>query len=127
MLNAECFLQIEMIRMDENENQRFEARNKLEELIFETRDSIPTTNNNIMWNSFAEKIRKFLNELEKWLYSHGENCKREAYEKIRQVISDFNKSLQKVQQNNQTLIYNHEFELFSTMIFSIIQHPDSFM
>lgn len=78
-----------MKRNDDHEIQRSSARNSLEELIFETRDSIPTADNSDASFVNAKLFRNFIDKVEKWLYNKGENCKLETYLLIRQEIEDF--------------------------------------
>lgn len=77
-----------MKRNDELEIQRSDARNNLEELIFETRDIIDGIE--IPDNFNVKLFHNFLNVVEKWLYKHGEKCSRETFEEMRANIENFN-------------------------------------
>lgn len=84
---------MEMKRNDEHETQRSDARNSLEEFIFETRDqidSVETAENPDAVKTNVKTSLQILGVVEKWLYSKGENCSRDTYEKMRSEIEKFN-------------------------------------
>lgn len=90
---AFVIFQMEMKLNDDHETQRSDARNSLEEFIFETRDHIEgveIAENSEVMKANVKYSLQILGVVEKWLYSKGENCSRETYEKIRSEIEKFN-------------------------------------
>lgn len=108
---------MEMKRSDDHEIQRSSARNSLEELIFETRDSLPTTDNSDASCVNAELFRNFIDDVEKWLYSYGENCKLETYLLIRKEIEDFD-MMKKIKRIDQE--FSEDYNMLVAKMNSIV-------
>lgn len=106
-----------MKTVDESENQRFDARNTLEEVIFETRDNISNGDSNKL-NVNADSFQKLLDSVEDWLYNSGDNCKRKTYLLLRREIVDFNMIGKVKRIDEQT---EDDFNMLRAKIFSIMQ------
>lgn len=81
--------QIKMKKSDDDETQRCGARNNLEEFIYETRDSLPTSDG-LEFDDLIEYFRETLDSYEKWICGEGNDSSRETFEQIRQALVDFN-------------------------------------
>lgn len=102
---------------NQREDQRNEARNNLEETVYEIRDTISSDMDDNT-NVNAKQLCEFLDYVEEWLYSFGENCQRETYLQLRKEIAEFN-MMDKVKRiDDQT---EDEINLFKAKIFSIMQ------
>lgn len=70
-----------MISNDRQEKERIDARNALEEFVYEMRGKLQEGGNLFEYvdEQIREQICHQLDELENWLYEDGETCEREAY------------------------------------------------
>lgn len=98
-----------------SEDQRNEARNYLEELVYEIRENITIDDTN---NINATQFSEFLDFVEEWIYNHGENCKRETYLQLHKEIMDFN-MIEKVRNIDEETEY--DFDMLKAKIRSIMQ------
>lgn len=104
-----------MTEVNLREDQRNEARNYLEELVYEIRENITMNESN---NINARQFREFLDNIEEWIYNHGENCKRETYLQLHKEIIDFN-MIEKVKIIDEENEY--ELNMLKATIQSIMQ------
>ncbi|XP_034658028.1 heat shock 70 kDa protein 4 isoform X2 [Drosophila subobscura] len=69
-----------MIGSDQKETERIDARNALEEFVYDMRNKLQGGSlERFVLESEREAIVSHLNDLENWLYEDGENCERETY------------------------------------------------
>lgn len=70
-----------MISNDRQEKERVDARNALEEFVYELRGKLQEGGNLFEYieDSNREQICQQLDEIENWLYEDGEACEREVY------------------------------------------------
>lgn len=70
-----------MISNDRQEKERVDAKNALEEYVYEMRGKLQE--DGVLFEYIEETIReqmcRQLDEVENWLYEDGENCEREVY------------------------------------------------
>lgn len=85
-----------MKQNDDQETQRLDARNSLEEFIYETRDSMASPQNANAFNNNAQSFLALLESIENWIYEEAENSKLETYEKFLKELVDF-EILQRIQ------------------------------
>lgn len=76
-----------MIGNDEKEKERVDARNALEEFVYDMRDKLSTEGPLSLYiePNQRQSICQQLNDLENWLYEEGEDCENEVY---RSKLSD---------------------------------------
>uniref|UniRef100_A0A1B0DCH9 Uncharacterized protein n=1 Tax=Phlebotomus papatasi TaxID=29031 RepID=A0A1B0DCH9_PHLPP len=70
-----------MIFNDVDEKERVDARNALEEYVYEMRDKLQEDGplSNYVASSDRENLVNQLNNLENWLYEEGEDCPKDVY------------------------------------------------
>lgn len=70
-----------MIDNDEEERQRVDARNALEESVYELRDKFSEDGSlaGYIDNGSRQNLCQQLTQLENWLYEEGEDCNRDVY------------------------------------------------
>lgn len=70
-----------MISNDRQEKERIDARNALEEFVYEMRGKLQEGGNlyEYVEDSFREQVCSQLDEIENWLYEDGETCERQVY------------------------------------------------
>ncbi|BFF96611.1 heat shock 70 kDa protein 4 [Drosophila madeirensis] len=69
-----------MIGSDQKETERIDARNALEEFVYDMRNKLQGGSlERFVLESERVAIVSHLNDLENWLYEDGENCERETY------------------------------------------------
>lgn len=70
-----------MISNDRQEKERIDARNALEEFVYEVRGKLQEGGNLFEYveDSTRDQICSQLDEIENWLYEDGESCERELY------------------------------------------------
>lgn len=74
-------LEMQMIANDRQEKERIDARNALEEFVYEVRGKIQEDGelHAYVESDEASKICLQLEDIENWLYEDGENCERTVY------------------------------------------------
>lgn len=74
-------LQGKLISNDRQEKERIDARNALEEFVYEMRGKLQEGGNLYEYidDSNREQICHQLDDIENWLYEDGETCEREVY------------------------------------------------
>lgn len=70
-----------MIRNDSAEKERVDARNALEEYVYDMREKIGEDGSLAPYviDSDRQSISNQLNDLENWLYEEGEDCEKDVY------------------------------------------------
>lgn len=70
-----------MISSDRQERERIDARNALEEYVYEIRGKLQEGGNLFEYvdDSIRDQICHQLDDIENWLYEDGESCEREVY------------------------------------------------
>lgn len=70
-----------MINCDRQEKERIDARNALEEFVYDMRGRIQEGGElyEYVMDADREKICKDLDSIENWLYDEGEDCERQVY------------------------------------------------
>lgn len=70
-----------MISNDEKEKERVDARNALEEYVYDMREKLSEEGplSSYIENAVRLNICQHLNSLENWLYEEGEDCENELY------------------------------------------------
>jgi heat shock protein len=70
-----------MISSDRQEKERIDARNALEEYVYEIRNKLQEDGGLCAYvdEQLRSQICSQLDDLENWLYEEGENCQREVY------------------------------------------------
>lgn len=70
-----------MIGNDEKEKDRVDARNALEEYVYDMREKLSEDGplSTYVESNHRQKICTQLNELENWLYEEGEDCENDVY------------------------------------------------
>lgn len=109
-----------MKRNDESETERLDARNSLEELIFEARDKIEGANDFNASKANTKKIILFFANIEKWLYNKGENCSRETYEKLHSEIENSNMMMEQIKLADDK--FEVDFKSLSARVINIVQN-----
>jgi len=73
--------QIQMIADDLMENERIDARNALEEFVYELRSQLGSGESlaNYVKEEESSTLSVVLENMETWLYEDGENCERLDY------------------------------------------------
>lgn len=76
-----CLHQEKMIGNDEKEKERVDARNALEEYVYDMREKLSEEGalSSYIENNQRTGICQQLNDLENWLYEDGEDCSNEIY------------------------------------------------
>lgn len=76
-LEKEC----KMIAEDKQENERIDARNALEEYVYDLRSKLSQQDQlaTFVTESDKEALSRTLDETENWLYDEGEECQRQVY------------------------------------------------
>jgi len=76
------FVEIEaqMIQNDKQERDRVNAKNTVEEYVYEMREKLSTSYEEFISEQDKEKFSKFLTETEDWLYEDGEDETRAVYQ-----------------------------------------------
>ncbi|CAG0894734.1 unnamed protein product [Darwinula stevensoni] len=75
-----------MVMHDRQEKERIDARNAVEEYVYEMRNRISDDLQEFIASNDREKFMQFLDETENWLYDEGENCKKSVYVTRRQDL-----------------------------------------
>ncbi len=70
-----------MIQNDKQERDKAEARNSVEEYVYDMREKVSDKYEQYISDSDREKFMKFLNETEDWLYEDGEDEIKQVYVK----------------------------------------------
>lgn len=75
--------EIKMLENDEQEKERVDARNALEEYVYDMREKLQEDGPLASYVSDGDRVNicKQLQDLENWLYEEGEDCDRDTYEK----------------------------------------------
>lgn len=73
--------QCKMIANDRQEKERIDARNALEEYVYELRGKLSSEDELATFVNDGDRnaLTKQLDELETWLYEEGEDCTRQVY------------------------------------------------
>ncbi|KAL5293096.1 HSPA4L family protein [Megaselia abdita] len=73
--------ELKMIQSDLSEKERVDAKNTLEEFVYEMRDKLQEDGplSRYITENDRSSICSQLNDLENWLYEDGEDCDRETY------------------------------------------------
>ena len=88
-----------MVAEDKQEKERVDARNALEEYVYDLRSKLLDDDQlaTFVTDSDREEICRLLDETENWLYEEGEECQRQVYSdrlarlKVRYLFSKQNK------------------------------------
>lgn len=75
LIESEC----KMVSADRQERDRIDARNTLEEYVYELRSKLSDELSSFIPEPERQKICKQLDEIEEWLYEEGEECQRQVY------------------------------------------------
>lgn len=77
LIENEC----KMVSSDRQERDRIDARNALEEYVYELRGKLSSAEElaSFIPNDERERLCKKLDEIEEWLYEEGEECQRQVY------------------------------------------------
>lgn len=77
LIENEC----KMVSADRQERDRIDARNALEEYVYELRGKLSSAEELAAFvpEKEREKLCKQLDEIEEWLYEEGEDCQRQVY------------------------------------------------
>jgi len=75
------FLEVEsqLIQNDKQERDKAEARNSVEEYVYDMREKLGDKYEKFISESDCEKFRQFLNDTEDWLYDEGEDEIKQVY------------------------------------------------
>lgn len=70
-----------MVAEDRQEKERIDARNALEEYVYDLRSKISDEDQlaNFVVEQQREELCRTLDETENWLYEDGEECQRQIY------------------------------------------------
>lgn len=76
-----CSNQCKMIANDKQEKERADARNALEEYVYELRGKLGAEEELGMYVTEADRteLLQKLDSMENWLYEEGEDCNRQVY------------------------------------------------
>ncbi|KAK3099409.1 hypothetical protein FSP39_004026 [Pinctada imbricata] len=78
--------ELKMIEQDKLEKDRADAKNAVEEYVYDMRDKLYGTLEDFIMESDREKLSKLLQETEDWLYEDGDDCQKNVYiEKLKQL------------------------------------------
>ncbi|XP_013418589.1 97 kDa heat shock protein-like isoform X2 [Lingula anatina] len=78
-LNLMIEEEAKMIMSDKLEKERADAKNSVEEYVYEMRDKISGPLEEFLTEKDREQFSKILTETEDWLYEDGEDCKKSVY------------------------------------------------
>lgn len=80
-VNIYLVLQFKMIAGDNQEKERVDARNALEEYVYDLRGKLSDDDqlSSFVTDSDRESLCRTLNETENWLYEEGVDCDRHVY------------------------------------------------
>lgn len=70
-----------MVADDKQEKERIDARNALEEYVYDLRSKLLDEDqlSTFIVESDREELCRLLDETENWLYEEGEDCQRQVY------------------------------------------------
>lgn len=74
-------LELQMQSADAREKAKADAKNSLEEYVYEMRDKVSEQYADFITPAAAEDFRSVLSTTEDWLYDEGEDAERDVYEK----------------------------------------------
>ncbi|CAL2037567.1 unnamed protein product [Caenorhabditis brenneri] len=74
-------LELQMQAVDAKEKAKADAKNSLEEYVYEMRDKVSEQYADFITAQAADEFRSVLTVTEDWLYDEGENAERDVYEK----------------------------------------------
>lgn len=73
-------------KIDNEQQQRQDAKNAVEEYVYEMRDKLSSDYEEFVAANDADAFRKDLTETEDWLYDDGENCAADVYQQRLQKL-----------------------------------------
>merc|ERR1719376_1091378 len=79
-INKFVEIEAQMIQNDKQERDRVNAKNTVEEYVYEMREKLSTSLEDFISEQDKEKFSKFLTETEDWLYEDGEDETRAVYQ-----------------------------------------------
>lgn len=95
-----------MRRRDNLEKQRLQSRNDLEDFIYQTQSELSKNENLIS----AILFQNILTEILYWINNTSENCKKEKYEQLLEVLKHFD-VLSELEKANDIVLWNLVDEL----------------
>lgn len=101
-----------MIGNDEKEKERVDARNALEEYVYDMREKLSEEGalSSYIENNQRQNICQQLNELENWLYEEGEDCENEIY---RSKLTDLHNQTDPIKA--RSFEYEHQGNAFNDL------------
>lgn len=101
-----------MIDNDEKEKERVDARNALEEYVYDMRDKLSEEGqlSSYIETNQRQTIVQQLNDLENWLYEEGEDCENEIY---RSKLSDLHQQTDPIKA--RSFEYEHQANAFNDL------------
>lgn len=101
-----------MIGNDEKEKERVDARNALEEYVYDMREKLSEEGvlSSYIENNQRQNICQQLNELENWLYEEGEDCENDIY---RSKLSDLHNQTDPIKA--RSFEYEHQGNAFNDL------------
>ncbi|RXG71396.1 97 kDa heat shock protein [Armadillidium vulgare] len=78
-LNSLIEFESQMVQNDKLENDRINAKNAVEEYVYDMRGRIHDELEKYINDSDREKYSSLLNDTENWLYEDGEDCSKQVY------------------------------------------------
>lgn len=86
-----------MVSTDRQERDRIDARNALEEYVYELRGKLSSPDElaTFVPDKEREKLCQQLDEIENWLYEEGDDCKRQVYSDKLKSLQDFGEPIKK--------------------------------
>lgn len=78
-LNSLVERESQMVQADKLENERINAKNAVEEYVYDVRGRISDELEQYISESDREKLSHHLEDTENWLYEEGEDCKKQVY------------------------------------------------
>lgn len=112
LIENEC----KMVSADRQERDRIDARNALEEYVYELRGKLssPEELATFVPEKEREKLCKQLDEIEEWLYEEGEDCQRQVYSDKLKSLKDSGEPIKrrKIEYETQPTL----FEEFSSIL-----------
>ncbi|KAG7161728.1 97 kDa heat shock protein-like [Homarus americanus] len=78
-LNSLVERESQMVQADKLENERINAKNAVEEYVYDVRSRIYDDLGQYISEGDREKLSRLLEDTENWLYEEGEDCKKQVY------------------------------------------------
>ncbi|XP_065200730.1 heat shock 70 kDa protein 4-like [Planococcus citri] len=96
-LNALTKQECKMVSTDRQERDRIDARNALEEYVYELRGKLSSPDElaTFVPDEERKKLCQLFDEIEKWIYEGGDDCNRQVYSDKLKSLQDYGEPIKK--------------------------------